>query len=69
VYVIGVGPSAQGSGLGRALLAAGIEQLRRQGLTEVVLYVEADNDTAVQLYQRQGFTHAAVDTDVMYARA
>ncbi len=68
VYVIGVDPSAQGSGIGRALLAAGLEHLRRRGLDEVILYVEADNAGAIQLYQRHGFTHAAVDTDVMYAR-
>jgi mycothiol synthase len=69
VYVIGVDPSTQGSGLGRALLIGGLDHLRRRGLTEVVLYVEADNQGAVRLYERHGFTHAAVDTDVMYARS
>ena len=67
VYVIGVDPGMQGSGLGRALLAAGLEHLRGRGLGEVVLYVEADNATAVQLYHRFGFGHAPADTDVMYA--
>jgi mycothiol synthase len=69
VYVIGVDPSTQGSGLGRALLAAGLEHLRGLGLSEVVLYVEGDNDGAIRLYERYGFTHAAVDTDVMYVRS
>ena len=69
VYVIGVAPETQGSGLGRALLAAGLEHLRRRGIAEVMLYVEADNEGAVRLYERHGFTHAAADTDVMYARA
>lgn len=69
VYVIGVAPDTQGSGLGRALLIAGLEHLRRRGITECILYVEADNEGAVQLYERHGFTHAAADTDVMYARA
>ena len=68
VYVIGVDPSAQGSGLGHALLAAGLEHLRRRGLPEVILYVEAENTGAVRLYEKYGFTHAPVDTDVMYAR-
>jgi mycothiol synthase len=68
VYVIGVAPAAQGSGLGRRLLAAGLEHLRSRGVGEVVLYVEADNTAAVRLYQSFGFTHASRDTDVMYAR-
>jgi mycothiol synthase len=69
VYVIGVDPSTQGSGLGRALLMSGLEHLRRRGLSEVILYVEAQNEGAVRLYERHGFKHAAVDTDVMYARS
>ena len=67
VYVIGVAPSMQGSGLGAALLAAGIDHLRSRGLGEVVLYVESDNP-AVRLYERVGFTHAAADTHVQYTR-
>ncbi|HET6563585.1 MAG TPA: mycothiol synthase [Marmoricola sp.] len=65
VYVIGVHPSAQGSGIGRALLAAGLEHL--SGTPEVVLYVEAANSGAIRLYESYGFTHAARDTDVLYA--
>jgi mycothiol synthase len=68
VYVIGVAPDAQGSGIGRALLAAGLGHLRRKGLGEVILYVEAKNDGAVRMYEKYGFSHAPVDTDVMYAR-
>jgi mycothiol synthase len=68
VYVIGVAPAAQGTGLGRHLLAAGLEHLRSRGVGEVVLYVEADNTAAVRLYSSFGFTHAPRDTDVMYAR-
>ena len=69
VYVIGVDPSTQGSGLGRALLLRGLEHLRRRGLSEVILYVEAENEGAVRLYEKHGFKHDAVDTDVMYARS
>jgi mycothiol synthase len=68
VYVIGVAPGAQGSGLGRRLLAAGLEHLRQRGVAEVELYVEAENATAVRLYESFGFSHAREDTDVMYAR-
>jgi len=68
VYVIGVDPSAQGDGLGRALLVAGLDHLHRvRGVDEVVLYVEGSNDGAVRLYESFGFTHSDTDTDVMYA--
>jgi mycothiol synthase len=67
VYVIGVHPSTQGSGIGRALLAAGLERL--SGTPEVVLYVEAANTGAIRLYESHGFTHAPKDTDVLYATA
>lgn len=67
VYVIGVAPGMQGSGLGAALLHAGIDHLRRRGPGAVALYVESDNP-AVRLYQRIGFTHADEDTHVQYTR-
>ena len=68
VYVVGVSPSAQGLGLGRRLTAAGLLHLASAGLSEVILYVEADNAPAVTVYQRLGFTHAPADTHVQYAR-
>jgi mycothiol synthase len=67
VYVIGVGPSAQGGGLGKALLVAGLSHLAERGVDEVELYVEGDNTAAIGLYESYGFSHADVDTDVMYA--
>lgn len=65
VYVVGVIPAAQGTGLGRALTVAGIEYLRSRGLKAVMLYVDADNTAAVGLYNKLGFTRW--DVDVMYA--
>lgn len=64
VYVIAVAPSAQGSGLGRALSLHGMHHLRGLGLPEALLYVEADNASAVAVYERLGFTRAT--TDVAY---
>jgi mycothiol synthase len=66
VYAVGVAPSAQGTGLGRALTVAGLRHLAEVGAPRIVLYVEADNVPAVGLYRSLGFTVA--DTDVLYTR-
>ena len=66
VYVVGVDPGAQGSGLGGLLTAVGIAHLARRlsGAAEptVMLYVESDNTAALQTYRRLGFTQFSVDT-------
>jgi mycothiol synthase len=64
VYVVGVDPAEQGTGLGRALTLAGLRYLRERGLPEVVLYVDGDNEAAIRMYASLGFLH--VSTDVMY---
>ncbi|MFJ3220375.1 mycothiol synthase [Kitasatospora sp. NPDC086801] len=69
VYVVGVDPAEQGSGLGRALTAAGLRHLTgsdasgagERGLETVLLYVDADNPAAVRVYERLGFTIHEVD--------
>ncbi|HSJ19793.1 MAG TPA: mycothiol synthase [Nocardioidaceae bacterium] len=68
VYVVGVSPAAQGRGLGKILTLTGLHHLQDRGPAEVILYVEADNAPAIAVYAGLGFTHAAEDTDVMYAR-
>ncbi|MFJ4673592.1 mycothiol synthase [Kitasatospora purpeofusca] len=69
VYVVGVDPAEQGSGLGRALTAAGLRHLTgraagERGLDTVLLYVDADNPAAVRVYERLGFT--VHEIDLMY---
>ncbi|MGW7606980.1 mycothiol synthase [Streptomyces sp. NPDC054766] len=64
VYVLGVRPGAQGSGLGKALTTIGLRHLASQTLPTAMLYVDADNKAAVTVYERLGFvTH---ETDLMY---
>jgi mycothiol synthase len=65
VYVIGVDPDAQGTGLGAALVAAGMEHLHEQGLAEVMLYVESDNATALQTYRKLGFRPHHTDVEFL----
>ena len=55
IYVIAADPSTHGTGLGRALTVAGLEYLSGLGIGTGMLYVEADNDAAVSLYERLGF--------------
>ena len=63
IYVIGVDPDAQGLGLGRALVVAGLDHLARDRRCETgILYVAADNAAAVGLYQALGFTTKRTDT-------
>ncbi len=67
VYVVGVDPAYQGLGLGRAVTVLGLAHLRERGLTQAMLYVDADNTAAVATYSRLGFTPFGVD--VMYSHA
>lgn len=64
VYVVGVTPAAQGMGLGKTLTRQGMDYLQNAGLRAIMLYVDADNEAAVSLYRKLGFTKW--DSDVMY---
>jgi len=66
VYVLGVDPSAQGRGLGRALTLLGLAHLARRfehrRQATVMLYVESDNLAAIRTYEGLGFALSSVDT-------
>jgi mycothiol synthase len=67
VYVLGVTPKAQGTGIGSHLTAVGLRHLAtRPGVSDVMLYVEGDNAPALKVYERLGFSRFAID--VAYRR-
>ncbi|MGZ4755447.1 MAG: mycothiol synthase [Acidimicrobiia bacterium] len=56
IYVIGVDPDHQGSGLGRALTVGGLEHLARDRHCPTgMLYVDGANPPALGLYRALGF--------------
>jgi mycothiol synthase len=57
IYVIGVDPDRQGTGLGRALTVGGLAHLAdARGCRTGMLYVDGENDAALALYKALGFT-------------
>jgi mycothiol synthase len=56
VHNLAVHPEHQGRGIGPALLDAGLAQLVATGCAEVLLWVDADNASAIELYRSRGFT-------------
>ncbi|HEX2029328.1 MAG TPA: GNAT family N-acetyltransferase [Nitriliruptorales bacterium] len=68
VYNLAVHPSAQGTGLGRALLRAGLAHLHARGCADVILWVDVGNEPARRLYRSEGFaprwTDVAFGTDL-----
>jgi mycothiol synthase len=69
IYVIAVDPDHQGLGLGRQLTLAGLASIENRGIATAMLYVDATNAAAVELYRELGFEvhrtdRAYLDTSV-----
>lgn len=62
IYVLAVKPEFQGQGLGKQLTLWGLHQLRSQNLSEVMLYVDASNESAKRIYLDLGFVLSGSDT-------
>lgn len=60
VHVIGVDPQVHARGLGRALLVEGMARMLDAGAEAIELYVESDNEKALPLYRRVGFSRTVV---------
>ena len=55
IYVIGVDSDFGNKGIGRSLAIAGINHLVAKHLGQMMLYVDADNEPALALYNELGF--------------
>jgi mycothiol synthase len=55
LWGIGVRPDRQGRGLGRQLVRAGVERVHAMGIANVSLSVNARNESALGLYESEGF--------------
>jgi ribosomal-protein-alanine N-acetyltransferase len=56
VQTIAVAPDAQGGGLGQTLLDHLVTVARERGCRRLQLEVRADNDPAIALYEKAGFS-------------
>ena len=62
IYITAVATS--GTGLGKVLTQTALAYLKRNGLTIAMLYVDSDNQIALNLYKSLGFAESG--QDVMY---
>ena len=55
LYVIGVDPDSHAKGIGRSVATTALGYLKQKGLNQAMLYVDADNQKALKLYESLGF--------------
>lgn len=67
ISMLGVRPVFRSIGLGKAILIAGMHQLKAKGMQQAMLYVDADNIySALRLYRAVGFQ--SVSTLIAYSK-
>jgi mycothiol synthase len=64
IYFLAVSPNYSGQRVGRDLLITGLNYLKYQELSNVMLYVAAENKSAINLYKSFGFNE--ISRDIMY---
>jgi mycothiol synthase len=67
IYAIGVHPEHRRLGIAGYLLDAAIGHLTANGLSQITLYVEGNNEAALATYYTAGFTPTAAD--IQYAKS
>jgi mycothiol synthase len=61
IYITAVDQEYVGRGIGKILTITALNYLKYQGLSKAMLYVDFDNQTALNLYQSLGFTKSGMD--------
>ncbi|MEY3806012.1 MAG: acetyltransferase MshD [Actinomycetota bacterium] len=56
IYVIAVDPTLNGLGLGRKIAIAGLRDATQKGARTAMLYVDAENTSAMAMYTKLGFS-------------
>ena len=57
IYLIGLVQKYQLKGMGKAVLAHGLNHILNKGFNEAIIYVDAPNTAALNLYQKHGYRH------------
>lgn len=66
IYIVAVGPSVQGMGIGRAMVLEGLQDLHeRKGAEIGMLWVEATNTPARALYRALGFRDVLTNRELV----
>ena len=55
IYGLGIKPEYRGKGFGRSLVLQAMDVIQKKGLPTAMLQVEAENETALNLYKSCGF--------------
>ena len=61
IYITAVDPVYSGLGIGKALTITALNYLKYQGLKDAILYVDAENKSALKLYSSIGFMSSSMD--------